>query len=148
MELFQIMSLFYTNWPSKMAASAVTRNRETIKQTISHELPNGFCQNLCHQCWKRPVARWPNAPNFCLWPPEISKFWTLVAQIYLSGNNKWMGSSAGGHFGPLKFWTIYLLGTTLILGVSSTVSYWSFLWVPNVKAQSRCGIAFRGILVS
>ena len=32
------------------------------------------------------VAQWPNAPNFCLGPLEISKLWTLVAQIYLSGN--------------------------------------------------------------
>ena len=40
------------------------------------------------QCWKRPVAGWPNAPNFCLGPPEISKLWTLVAQKFLSGNNK------------------------------------------------------------
>ena len=28
------------------------------------------------QCWKRPVARWPNAPCFCLGPPEITKLWT------------------------------------------------------------------------
>ena len=40
------------------------------------------------QCRKWPVAQWPNAPNFCLGPLEISKFWTLVAQIYLSGNSK------------------------------------------------------------
>ena len=56
------------------------------------------------QCWKRPVALWPNTPNCCLGPPEISRFWTSVAQIYLSGNSKWMESSARGHFGPLKFW--------------------------------------------
>ena len=36
-------------------------------------------------------VRWPNAPNFCLGPPEISKLWTLVAQIYLSGNGKMDG---------------------------------------------------------
>ena len=40
------------------------------------------------QCWKRPVALWPNVPNFCLGPPEISKLWTLVAQIYLSGSSE------------------------------------------------------------
>ena len=33
-------------------------------------------------------ARWPNASNFCLGPPEIITLWTLVAQIYLSGNSK------------------------------------------------------------
>ena len=38
------------------------------------------------RCWKRPVARWPNAPNFCLGPPEISKILALVAQIYSSGS--------------------------------------------------------------
>ena len=48
MELFQIYVTFYTKWPSKMAASASTKNSENIKQTISHELPNGFCQNMCH----------------------------------------------------------------------------------------------------
>ena len=31
-----------------MAASAITKNSENVKQTISHELPNGFCQNMCH----------------------------------------------------------------------------------------------------
>ena len=31
-----------------MAASAVTEISKTIKQTISHELPNGFCQTMCH----------------------------------------------------------------------------------------------------
>ena len=30
------------------AALAVTKDNENIKQTISHELPNGFCQNMCH----------------------------------------------------------------------------------------------------
>ena len=39
---------FYTNWSSKMAASAVTKNSKNILQTISHELPKGFCQNMCH----------------------------------------------------------------------------------------------------
>ena len=29
-----------------MAASAVTKNSTNIKQTISHELPNGFCLNI------------------------------------------------------------------------------------------------------
>ena len=53
---------------------------------------------------------WPNAPNFCLGPPEISKLWTLVAQIYLSGNSKRMGSSASGHFGPLKILFSLALG--------------------------------------
>ena len=49
MELFQIMSLFfYTNLPSKMAASAINKNSQNRKQTISHELPNRFCQNMCH----------------------------------------------------------------------------------------------------
>ena len=36
MEVFQIYVTFYTNWPSKMAASAVTKNSDNIKQTISH----------------------------------------------------------------------------------------------------------------
>ena len=67
------------------------------------------------QCWKRPVARRPNAPNFCLGLLEISKFWTLVAQTDLSGSSKWMESLASGHFGLFGFWA-----TTLILGVSST----------------------------
>ena len=71
------------------------------------------------QCRKRPVAQSPNVPSFCLGPSEITKWWTLVAQIYLSGNSKWMGSSASilGHFnfGLFSFWA-----TTLILGVSST----------------------------
>ena len=31
-----------------MAVSAVTKNSENIKQTISHELPNGCCQNMCY----------------------------------------------------------------------------------------------------
>ena len=31
-------------------------------------------------------GRWPNAPNFCLGPPEISKILALVAQIYSSGS--------------------------------------------------------------
>ena len=44
---------------------------------------------------------WPNAPNFCLGTPEISKLQTL--RIYISGTSKLMGSSASGHFGPLKF---------------------------------------------
>ena len=39
---------FFTNWPYKMAASAITKNGDNMKQTISHELPNGFCQNICH----------------------------------------------------------------------------------------------------
>ena len=43
MELIQICVTF-----SKMAASVVTKNSENIKQTISHELPNGFSQNVCH----------------------------------------------------------------------------------------------------
>ena len=43
MELIQIYITF-----SKMAASAISKNSESIKQTISHELPNGFCQNMCH----------------------------------------------------------------------------------------------------
>ena len=64
---FKFMSLFYSNWPSKMAASAVTKNRENIKQT--------------------------------------------------------------------KICVILML------------SYLLFHWVPNVKAQSRFDIAFRGILV-
>ena len=49
MELFQIyVTFFYTNRPSKMAASALTKKSENINQTISHELPSGFCQNMCH----------------------------------------------------------------------------------------------------
>ena len=43
MELIQIYVTF-----SKMAASVITENSKNIKQTISHELPNGFCQNMCH----------------------------------------------------------------------------------------------------
>ena len=31
-----------------MIASAVTKNSENTKQTISHELPNEFCQIMCH----------------------------------------------------------------------------------------------------
>ena len=34
-----------------MAASALTKNNEDInmiKQTISYELSNGFCENMCH----------------------------------------------------------------------------------------------------
>ena len=31
-----------------MAASAVTKTSENIKQTISHELPNGLCQSMCY----------------------------------------------------------------------------------------------------
>ena len=50
-------------------------------------------------------------PNFCLGPPEISKLWTLVAQISLSGIS---------NFGLLSCWA-----TTLILGLSSTVSQFS-----------------------
>ena len=42
MELIQI----YVTFP-KMAAPADTKNSENIKQTISHELPNGFCLNMC-----------------------------------------------------------------------------------------------------
>ena len=41
-ELFQIyVTVLYK-------ASAVTKYSENIKQTISHELPNGFCQTMCH----------------------------------------------------------------------------------------------------
>ena len=47
-----------------------------------------ICDIVGQQCWKWPVARWPNAPIFCLGPPEISKLWTLVAQIYFSDNSK------------------------------------------------------------
>ena len=39
MELSQIYVTFFTNWPSRMAASAITKNKENIQ---SHELPNGF----------------------------------------------------------------------------------------------------------
>ena len=65
----------------------------------------------------------PNAPNFCLGPPEISKLQTLVAQIYLSGNvNEWDLQLVAilGHlnFGLFSFWI-----TTLPLGVSSTDIY-------------------------
>ena len=49
---------------------------------------HGAPRTAAIQCWKQPVARWPDAPNFCLGPPEISKLWTLVAQLYLSGNSK------------------------------------------------------------
>ena len=31
-----------------MAASAVNKNSENMKQTLSHDIPNGFCQNVCH----------------------------------------------------------------------------------------------------
>ena len=48
MEFFQIYVTFFTNWPCKMAASAVTKNSENKKQTISHELPNGFGHKFCH----------------------------------------------------------------------------------------------------
>ena len=34
------------------------------------------------------AGRWPNVPNFCLGPSEISRLWTLVAQIYLFSNSK------------------------------------------------------------
>ena len=34
---------------------------------------------LFSQCWKWPVALWPNAFKFCLGPPEITNLWTLVA---------------------------------------------------------------------
>ena len=42
--------IFFTNSSAKMAASAsaVTKIKKNMKQTISHELPNGFCQNVCH----------------------------------------------------------------------------------------------------
>ena len=43
MVLIQIYVTF-----SKMAASAVTKNSENIKQTIYYELSNGYCQNMCH----------------------------------------------------------------------------------------------------
>ena len=43
MELIQIYVTF-----SKTAASVITKNSENIEQAISHELPNGFCQNTCH----------------------------------------------------------------------------------------------------
>ena len=46
--VFQIIVTFFTNCPSKIAASAVTKNNENIKEAISHELPNRFCQNMCH----------------------------------------------------------------------------------------------------
>ena len=89
------------------------------------------------QCWKRPVARWPNAPNFCLGPLEITKLWTLVAQNYLSGNSKWMGSSASGYFGPLKFWTVDCLGHHINFG---SVQHWSILNIPSYL--ELCATAF------
>ena len=48
MEMFQIYVTFLHKLTIQMAASAITKNSENIKQTISHELPNGFCQNMCH----------------------------------------------------------------------------------------------------
>ena len=51
MESFQIYVTFFTNWQSKMAASAVTKNSKNIKQTISHELPNGFCQKMSYDAF-------------------------------------------------------------------------------------------------
>ena len=53
---------------------------------------------------------------FGLGPPEISKLRTLVAQIYLSSNNKLMRFSASGHFGPLNFWALQFLGHHINLG--------------------------------
>ena len=40
------MSLSYEKLPSKMAASAVTKSSENIKQTISHELPGRVAQSV------------------------------------------------------------------------------------------------------
>ena len=33
---------------NKMAVSAVTEHSQNMKQTISHELPSGFFQNMYH----------------------------------------------------------------------------------------------------
>ena len=46
MELFQIYISFFHKL-SIQNGSAVTKNSENIKQAISQELPNGFCQNMC-----------------------------------------------------------------------------------------------------
>ena len=46
MELFKFMSLFSHKLTIQNSGSAFTKNSENIKQTISHELPNGFCQNM------------------------------------------------------------------------------------------------------
>ena len=48
MELFHIYVTFLHKLTIQMAAAVVTKSIENIKQTISHELRNGFCQNICH----------------------------------------------------------------------------------------------------
>ena len=56
-----------------MAASAITKNSENIKQTISDELLNGFCQNMCHmylslcsECEGTKQVRHSIPRNYCL----------------------------------------------------------------------------------
>ena len=69
--------------------------------------------NLCLYCGINTSAgngQWPNAPNFCLGPPEISKILALVAQIYSSSKVNCIGFSANRQFGPLKVWSVQLLG--------------------------------------
>ena len=70
---FKFMSLFCTNWPPKMAATAITKKKRKYK--------------------------------------TVNISWTMQRIL------------------PKYF------------------SYWCFHWVPNVKAQSRCDIAFLRILV-
>ena len=67
------------------------------------------------QCWKRPVTSWPNAPNFCMGPPEISIMDFSGPDISFWQQQMNRDLQLSGHFGLFSFWA-----TTLNSGVSST----------------------------
>ena len=54
--------------------------RDTVHFTFFLSLPQYF--------YSAGNGQGPNAPNFCLGPPEITKLWTIVAQIHLFANSK------------------------------------------------------------
>ena len=54
------------------------------------------------------LIRWPNASNFCLGPPEISKILALVAQIYSSGSkNCWLVGWFGFNSPLRQYFSLY-----------------------------------------
>ena len=82
----------FTNWPPRMAASAVNNNSENIKQTISHELLKGVCQNMCHTdafteflMWRHKVGATYQSAEFVL---GLMAHWEFQ-QFRLIGNIFW-----------------------------------------------------------
>ena len=63
-------------------------NQRSISTNVIHRLVQNHSQDLVQGQGSARNSQWPNAPNFCLGSLEISKFWTLVAQIYFPGNDQ------------------------------------------------------------